>query len=105
MGDNTLENSLLEESIVAEPTETNEEDKENDNAEDASRNYGLQVPLSRIKKIMKTDPELHLASQDAVFLVAKATVSGLLKYGYWLVVIKQKVITSYSLISIYCYMY
>ncbi|XP_042887479.1 DNA polymerase epsilon subunit 4-like [Penaeus japonicus] len=34
---------------------------------------GVKFPLARIKRIMKADPELGLASQDAVFLVAKAT--------------------------------
>ncbi|KAA0199233.1 hypothetical protein HAZT_HAZT000109 [Hyalella azteca] len=36
-------------------------------------NLGLKFPLARVKKIMKADPDLHLASQDAVFLIAKAT--------------------------------
>ncbi|KAF2349637.1 Transcription factor CBF/NF-Y/archaeal histone domain [Trinorchestia longiramus] len=34
---------------------------------------GIKFPLSRIKKIMKADPELQLANQAAVFLIAKAT--------------------------------
>lgn len=38
------------------------------------RNLGLKFPLTRLKKIMKTDPDLQLASQDAVFLITKATV-------------------------------
>ena len=33
-----------------------------------------QLPLSRLKTIMKLDPELNLTSKDSVFLVAKATV-------------------------------
>lgn len=33
-----------------------------------------QLALSRIKTIMKMDPELNLASKDSVFLIAKATV-------------------------------
>lgn len=35
---------------------------------------GHRLPLARVKKIMKSDPDLQLASQDAVFLIAKATV-------------------------------
>ncbi|KAK8718904.1 hypothetical protein OTU49_014373 [Cherax quadricarinatus] len=37
------------------------------------RESELRLPLARIKRIMKADPDLNLASQDAVFLVAKAT--------------------------------
>lgn len=36
-----------------------------------------QLALSRIKTIMKLDPELNLASKDSVFLIAKATVRSL----------------------------
>ncbi|XP_011550716.3 DNA polymerase epsilon subunit 4 [Plutella xylostella] len=32
-----------------------------------------RLPLSRIKQIMKMDPDVHLVQADAVFLVAKAT--------------------------------
>ncbi|KAK8380053.1 hypothetical protein O3P69_016596 [Scylla paramamosain] len=34
---------------------------------------GLRLPLARVKRIMKADPALQLASQDAVFVIAKAT--------------------------------
>lgn len=32
-----------------------------------------QLPLSRIKGIMKLDPELNLVSSDSVFVMTKAT--------------------------------
>lgn len=35
----------------------------------------VRLPLARVKQIMKTDLECGLISQDAVFLVTKATVS------------------------------
>ena len=33
----------------------------------------IQVPLSRIRALMKLDPDLNIASSEAVFAVAKAT--------------------------------
>lgn len=34
----------------------------------------LRFPISKIRTIMKLDPDLNSASQEAVFIVAKATV-------------------------------
>lgn len=34
-----------------------------------------KLPLSRIKSLMKADPDVSLASQESVFIIAKATVS------------------------------
>jgi hypothetical protein len=36
-----------------------------------------QFSISRVKNIMKLDPELSLTSKESVFLVAKATVSSI----------------------------
>lgn len=33
-----------------------------------------RLPLARIKALMKTDPDVSLASQESVFIIAKATV-------------------------------
>ncbi|XP_073450817.1 DNA polymerase epsilon subunit 4 isoform X1 [Aquarana catesbeiana] len=33
----------------------------------------VKLPLSRVKALMKSDPELSLASQESVFLISKAT--------------------------------
>ncbi|KAM7345202.1 DNA polymerase epsilon subunit 4 isoform 2-T3 [Cochliomyia hominivorax] len=33
----------------------------------------FQLPLTRIRNIMKLDPDLHIASNEAVFLVTRAT--------------------------------
>lgn len=37
-----------------------------------------KLPLSRIKALMKTDPDVALASQESVFIIAKATVRPLI---------------------------
>lgn len=34
-----------------------------------------KLPLNRIKHLIKLDPDVSLASQDAVFVLSKATVS------------------------------
>lgn len=34
-----------------------------------------KLPLARIKALMKTDPDVSLASQESVFVIAKATVN------------------------------
>lgn len=33
-----------------------------------------RLPLARVKTLMKLDPDVHLASQEATFLITKATV-------------------------------
>ena len=41
----------------------------------------IKLPITRIKHIMKMDPDVNLASQDAVILIAKAAVR---KRGHFL---------------------
>ncbi|CAB1324475.1 unnamed protein product [Coregonus sp. 'balchen'] len=38
-----------------------------------SQNRLVKLPLSRIKAMMKADPDVSLASQESVFIIAKAT--------------------------------
>lgn len=46
--------------------------------DDNERNERIvKFPMTRIKTIIKTDPEVTMASQDAVVLISKATVSQL----------------------------
>lgn len=46
----------------------------------------LQLPISRVKTIMKSSPQVEAIGQDCLFLVAKATVRILItpdnKYTY-----------------------
>ncbi|KAK7008170.1 DNA polymerase epsilon subunit 4 [Halocaridina rubra] len=65
---------LLSENNEGEVTEANIDDTGGGEAgEEEEKGNGCKLPLARIKKIMKADPEVTLASQDAVFLVTKAT--------------------------------
>lgn len=54
----------------------NEKAPEEDIQKDASKstlNKMVQLPLGRVKHIMKMDPDTKMASQEAVFLIAKVT--------------------------------
>ncbi|XP_042273516.1 DNA polymerase epsilon subunit 4 [Thunnus albacares] len=42
-------------------------------AASATHNRLSKLPLARIKALMKTDPDVSLASQESVFIIAKAT--------------------------------
>ncbi|XP_037557338.1 DNA polymerase epsilon subunit 4-like [Dermacentor silvarum] len=63
-----------------------EQNTEQDSANNAEKGEKLcRFPLSRVKTIMKLDPDVVLASQEAVFLVSKATemfVAALAKEAY-----------------------
>jgi len=50
-------------------------ENENVNPEEEKSEKLLKLPLARVKHLIKMDPDVHLASQEAVFLIAKATVS------------------------------
>lgn len=63
------ENELTE-SMENGPTEENSV-KESPN----QKQRLIRLPLSRIKTIMKLDPDCALVSQDSAFLITKATVS------------------------------
>lgn len=70
---------------VSEPEleRSEEEVRGNDPEEDHSQHTGppagpqhrlAKLPLARIKALMKADPDVSLASQESVFIIAKATV-------------------------------
>ena len=68
---NVNTNETLENSNV----ENIENDSELPNASEEPTEKLLRLPISRVKKIMKMDPDVNIASQEAVFLITKATVS------------------------------
>jgi hypothetical protein len=48
--------------------------EENEHEEEKSEKI-LRLPFARVRHIMKIDPDVHHASQEAVFLITKSTVS------------------------------
>ncbi|XP_076880543.1 DNA polymerase epsilon subunit 4 [Brachyhypopomus gauderio] len=63
-------------------SETEEEPRSNETEEDGSEQSGptpphhsrlSKLPLSRIRALMKADPDVSLAGQDSVFIIARAT--------------------------------
>lgn len=51
------------------------ENIDNEESESIERNINNHLPLSKIKYIMKVDPDVTLCSSDAAFLITRATVS------------------------------
>ncbi|XP_055380151.1 DNA polymerase epsilon subunit 4 [Condylostylus longicornis] len=94
-GDQKLDDNLIDQSKnntdgLMEDTE-NIEDALNEESADPTDKQSvhepklIQLPLSKIRALMKLDPDLHLASSEAVFSVAKATelfIESLAKEAY-----------------------
>jgi DNA polymerase epsilon subunit 4 len=68
------EGSVVDTSKADSPGKDVERAQEENEHEEKSEKI-LKLPLSRVKHIMKMDPDVHLASQEAVFLITKSTVS------------------------------
>ena len=64
---------IVEESIENTQTESVEIETASSDKSDKL----IKLPLSRIKHIIKQDPDVNLASHDAVVMIAKATVSNI----------------------------
>lgn len=56
-----------------EATENSEETEMLDNSVEGKPDRLCRFPLGRVKHIMKMDPDVTMASQDAVFMITKAT--------------------------------
>lgn len=54
--------------------EPEEENPQNPGPAAGPQHRLAKLPLSRIKALMKADPDVSLASQESVFIIAKATV-------------------------------
>lgn len=64
-------------------TQENEEEEKNEKL--------LKLPLARIKHIVKMDPDVQNVSQEAVFLIGKATVYLHIYYTYFYLFIKDMI--------------
>ncbi|XP_012261184.1 DNA polymerase epsilon subunit 4 [Athalia rosae] len=68
-----MENALND-SVVSEVAEhSQDETDEIPHAEEEQKEKLLKLPLSRVKAIVKLDPEVNLINQQAVFLITKST--------------------------------
>ncbi|KAJ8277390.1 hypothetical protein GJAV_G00074640 [Gymnothorax javanicus] len=57
----------------ARDNEAEEENGQQAGTVSTSQSRLAKLPLSRIKALMKADPDVSLASQESVFIIAKAT--------------------------------
>ena len=77
--ENATITNLSEEVVQTDDDPSISSNKENEIAADlpfqAHINKPCQFAVSRIKTIMKLDPDLSLVSKESVFLIAKATVN------------------------------
>lgn len=61
-----IEENLASKKDVSEDTHREEIGNEEDE--------GLRIPLARVKRIIKQDPDVKLIATDSCFLISKATV-------------------------------
>ena len=61
---------------LADNTEISSQNEENSVVQDEDQRARLtQFPQTRIRNMMKIDPDLHLANRESVFLLTRAAVS------------------------------
>lgn len=61
---------------MADITETSSQNEENSVTQDEDQRARLtQFPQTRVRNMMKIDPDLHLANRESVFLLTRAAVS------------------------------
>lgn len=65
---------INDESEAVEPVENEANEDTNIKESPNQKQRLIRLPLSRIKTIMKWDPDCGLISQDSAFLITKATV-------------------------------
>ena len=61
---------------MADSTEISSQNEENSVVQDEDQRARLtQFPQTRVRNMMKIDPDLHLANRESVFLLTRAAVS------------------------------
>lgn len=72
----TIESEEVIDEVLLSATVPNKEVQESLGLDSDSKTEKLvKFPLTRIKTLVKMDPDVHLCSQEALFLITKATVS------------------------------
>ena len=61
---------------MADITDVSSQNEENSSAQDEEQRGRLtQFPQTRVRNMMKIDPDLHLANRESVFILTRAAVS------------------------------
>ena len=83
------ENELNEDNISStrenSPDSREEADSVSDSAshaEEEQKEKLVQLPLGRVKTIVKMDPDVNLVNQEAIFLITKSTVRFYFKINF-----------------------
>ncbi|XP_076322666.1 DNA polymerase epsilon subunit 4-like isoform X2 [Tachypleus tridentatus] len=71
--DRESDSSSPETEIVNIDADENIEKAEEKSSNNTKTEKLVRIPLTRVKHLMKLDPDVTLASQEAVFLIARAT--------------------------------
>lgn len=74
-GENGEAEIATEENIDADASEVPENSVTDNKTSEKSVQRLTHLPIARVKHIMKFDDDVHYATQEAIFLVTKATVS------------------------------
>lgn len=62
------------EEVTVDEVENEENNEKSAGATGEEKQRLVKLPLARVKTLMKVDPDCGIVSQDAVFLITKATV-------------------------------
>ena len=62
-------------SSIEEHIHDSQEESDTLQVADGQREKLIQLPLGRVRNIVKIDPEVNLVNQEAIFLITKSTVS------------------------------
>ncbi|XP_066603139.1 DNA polymerase epsilon subunit 4 [Prorops nasuta] len=84
----TLTDTSHDDSYTTPTVENEESQEETENSfhgDEEQKEKLLRLPLGRVRNIIKTDPDVNIINQEAVFLIAKSTelfIDSLAKEAY-----------------------